>query len=42
MTEAEIFVLLVADKAIAQYHCTSLQKPLRMAFEKLTGQLGNR
>jgi predicted DNA-binding transcriptional regulator YafY len=40
VTEAEIFALLVADKAIAQYHGTPFQKPLRMAFEKLTGQLG--
>jgi proteasome accessory factor B len=40
VTEAEIFALLVADKASAQYHGTPFQKPLRMAFEKLTGQLG--
>jgi proteasome accessory factor B len=39
MTEAEMFALLVADKAIAQYHGTPFQKPLRMAFNKLTGQL---
>jgi proteasome accessory factor B len=39
MTEAEIFALLVADKAIAQYHGTPFQKPLRMAFKKLTAQL---
>jgi predicted DNA-binding transcriptional regulator YafY len=39
MTEAEMFALLVADKAIAQYHGTPFQKPLRMAFKKLTGQL---
>jgi proteasome accessory factor B len=39
MTEAEIFALLVADKAIAQYHGTPFQKPLRTAFKKLTGQL---
>ena len=39
MTEAELFALLVADKAIAQYHGTPFQKPLRMAFKKLTGQL---
>lgn len=38
-TEAEMFALLVADKAIAQYHGTPFQKPLRMAFKKLTGQL---
>jgi proteasome accessory factor B len=39
MTEAEIFALLVAHKAIAQYHGTPFQKPLKMAFKKLTGQL---
>jgi len=42
MTEAEMFALLVADKAIAQYHGTPFQKPLRMAFLKLTGQLDGR
>lgn len=42
MTEAEMFSLLVADKAIAQYHGTPFQKPLRMAFRKLTGQLDSR
>ena len=42
MTEAEMFALLVADKAIAQYHGTPFQKPLRMAFRKLTGQLDSR
>lgn len=39
MTEAEIFALLVAHKAIAQYHGTPFEKPLAMAFRKLTGQL---
>jgi len=39
MTEAEMFALLVADKAIAQYRGMPFQKPLRMAFKKLTGQL---
>ena len=42
MTEAELFSLLVADKAIAQYRGMPFQKPLRMAFKKLTGQLDNR
>src|ERR1017187_9144854 len=42
MTEAEMFALLVADKAIAQYHGTPFQKPLRIAFRKLTGQLDGR
>ncbi len=39
MTEAEMFAMLVADKAIAQYHGTPFQKPLRMAFKKMMGQL---
>ncbi len=39
VTEAELFALLVASKAIAQYHGTELQKPLENAFRKLTGQL---
>jgi proteasome accessory factor B len=42
MSEAEMFALLVADKAIAQYNGTPFQKPLRMAFQKLTGQLDDR
>ncbi len=42
MTEAEMFALLVADKAIAQYKGMPFQKPLRMAFQKLTGQLDDR
>jgi proteasome accessory factor B len=39
MSEAEIFSVLIAHKAVAQYHGTPYEKPLRMAFEKLTGQL---
>lgn len=39
VTEAEIFALLVAHKAIGQYQGTPFQKPLAMAFRKLTGQL---
>lgn len=39
ITEAEAFALLVAHKAIAQYHGTPFEKPLAMAFRKLTGQL---
>jgi proteasome accessory factor B len=39
MSEAEIFALLVAHKAVAQYHGTPFEKPLRMAFEKLTEKL---
>ena len=42
MSEAEMFALLVADKAIAQYHGMPFQKPLRMAFKKLTGQLDSK
>ena len=39
MTEAEMFGLLVAHKAIAQYQGTPFQQPLAAAFRKLTGQL---
>ena len=39
VTEAEIFALLVAHKAIGQYHGTPFEKPLEAAFEKLTSQL---
>ncbi len=39
INEAETFALLVAHKAIAQYHGTPFQKPLAAAFHKLTGQL---
>jgi proteasome accessory factor B len=39
ITEMEMFALLVADKAIAQYHGTPFQKPLRMAFRKLAAKL---
>ena len=39
ISEAEIFSLLVAHKAIAQYHGTPFERPLEMAFRKLTGQL---
>jgi len=42
MTESELFALLVAHKAIAQYHGTPFQKPLDMAFRKLTGQLDSK
>jgi predicted DNA-binding transcriptional regulator YafY len=43
-SESEIFALLIASKAIAQYQGTELQIPLQNAFKKLTGQLdqGNR
>lgn len=39
VTEAEVFALLVAHKAIAQYQGTPFQKPLEAAFRKLTGNL---
>ncbi len=39
VTEAETFALLVAHKAIAQYHGTPFARPLETAFRKLTGQL---
>lgn len=42
MSEAEMFALLVADKAIAQYKGMPFQQPLRMAFKKLTSQLDDR
>src|SRR5689334_15208898 len=35
VTEAEIFALFVAHKAIAQYHGTPFQAPLEAAFRKL-------
>jgi proteasome accessory factor B len=39
MNEAEVFALLIADKAVAQYHGTPWHKPLENAFRRLTGQL---
>jgi len=39
ISEAEMFALLVADKAIAQYRGMPFQPALQMAFKKLTGQL---
>ena len=39
VTEAEMFALLVAHKAITQYSGTPFQQPLETAFRKLTGQL---
>src|SRR5215470_4423394 len=39
VSEADLFSLLVAHKAIAQYLGTPLEKPLRLAFDKLTRQL---
>ena len=39
VSEAEIFSLLVAQKAIAQYHGTPFEKPLKQAFARLTMNL---
>lgn len=39
VTEAEIFALLVAHKAIAQYQGTPFQAPLETAFRKLSAHL---
>ena len=39
VTEADVFALLVAHKAISQYRGTPFQKPLEVAFQKLTSQL---
>jgi len=41
VTEAEVFALLVAHKAIAQYQGTPFEQPLLVAFSKLTGQLND-
>jgi proteasome accessory factor B len=42
ITEAEMFALLVAHKAVEQYSGTPFHKPLQMAFRKLTGQLDDK
>jgi len=41
-SEADLFALLVAQKAISQYQGTELQKPLEGVFQKLAGQLDQR
>ena len=38
-SEAEIFALLVAHKAVSQYRGTSFEQPLALAFKRMTGQL---
>lgn len=38
-TESEVFAMLVAHKAIAQYRGTPFEHPLALAFRRLTGQL---
>ncbi len=42
VSEGEIVALFVAQKALQQYRGTSFQKPLRTAFEKITGGLQDR
>jgi proteasome accessory factor B len=39
MSEADIFTMFVANKAIEQYHGTPLHRMLETTFRKLTGQL---
>jgi proteasome accessory factor B len=41
LSEAEVFALLIAHKAITQYNGTPFEKPLQIAFQKLTSQLDN-
>ena len=38
-SEAEVFAMLVAHKAVAQYQGTPFEQPLAVAFRKLTRQL---
>jgi len=38
MSEADIFTMFVANRAIEQYHGTPLQKMLETTFRKLTGR----
>src|SRR5207247_5752841 len=39
VTEAEVFALLVAHKAIAQYHGTAFEKPPKASDDEVTRQL---
>ena len=39
LSESEVFALLIAHKAIAQYRGTPFEHPLSLAFKRLTGQL---
>jgi proteasome accessory factor B len=39
VSESELFALLVARKAVAQYHGTPFHKPLEAAYRRLTQQL---
>jgi predicted DNA-binding transcriptional regulator YafY len=40
VTEAEVFAMLIAQKAVAQYRGTPFERPLQTAFQRLTSQLG--
>ena len=40
LSESELFAILVAQKAIANYKGTSFHKPLVTAFHRIAGQLG--
>jgi predicted DNA-binding transcriptional regulator YafY len=42
VTESKMFALLVAHKAVAQYRGTPFRQPLRLAFQKLSGQLDSK
>ncbi len=42
VSEGEVIALLVAQKALEQYHGTSFEKPLRTAFSKITDGLKDR
>ncbi|HVV00257.1 MAG TPA: WYL domain-containing protein, partial [Verrucomicrobiae bacterium] len=42
LTQADIFAILIAQKAVAQYRGTSFGQPLAAAFNKLIGQLDHR
>jgi proteasome accessory factor B len=42
VSEGEIVALFVAQKALAQYHGTSFEKPLRSAFQKIADGLKDR
>ena len=42
LTEAELFALLVAHKAVSQYQGTPYERPLGAAFDKLTARLDGR
>ena len=39
ITEGELFALLVAEKALQQYHGTTFEKPLLSAFRKMAASL---